>query len=88
MIRGAAANALRKKQPSQRRPAKSPVKSEGLRESGDHFVKEGLYDSEKSTPSLVPFDIEKAFRVKFSEVKNGNEECVYYKDDEDRFTQR
>ena len=88
MIRGAAANALRKKQPSQRRPAKSPVKSEGLRESGDHFIKEGLYDSDKLSPKLAPFDIEQAFRVKFSKIKSGNEEWVYYKDDEDRFTQR
>ena len=40
------------------------------------------------TTHSIGFDPEKAFRVKFSEWNNGKEGCVYYKDDEDRFTQR
>ena len=87
MMRGAAAAAMRRKQPAQRKPTKCPTKSEESGKSGEDYVGEGSYNLDSSTSELIPFDLE-AFRVKFSEVNSGNEECVYYKDDEDRFIQR
>ena len=88
MIRGAAAAALRKKQHAIQRPAGSPAKSQGAGKPAGDCAREGFYNHDKSTSKHVPFDLEKAFRVRFSEVNSGIEECVYYKDDEDRFSQR
>ena len=100
MFRAAAAAALRKNSGQrQRRPAKTDSSNRPEANLlGDGFLNlERLeypvssFKESKRTPKVsrsIPFDPEKAFRVKFSKLNSENEECVYYKDDEDRFTQQ
>jgi len=88
MFRAAAAAALRKPGQNKRRPTKADVdigdKARNDLQKPNYPI---IYGDFKRSQS-VPFDPEKAFRVKFSKLNSRNEECVYYKDDEDRFTQQ